>query len=405
MEISLTEFFNSIKRILAFETKLEVFNRTVHADIFLVLFCVLCLVFIYMLISYLRFNVELFLQSHTMVLNKSIPVSIVFEVDEETPLNQLKEALDKIVHQRYNIFEVLVVVDSRNEVHKQYFLEMQQKFKHLHYTQFDSSRSVFINRDKIVRSLAVKSAKYQWVLLTNSRAIVTSKYWVQNMVSVIRPETKLVIGAFSLYGTHYTKLQQLIALYTVTRSMCLSFVKKPVVNLYSNLLVQKDFYMEKVLSNATKLADQDFLLNTLAEPKNIRVVLSKEVLVRKVRDKYQTWQQYFNAMATMPKQVSKGVKINLYATNLSALLFLLLTTLFLILPTYRNYTLYLLGFYLLLYGLYYLRAQKLFYTSVSFSNTLVLLVLQFFGALYFVPRGLFASKPKSRTTITPYLSK
>jgi hypothetical protein len=318
-------------------------------------------------------------------------------VDEATTVVDLKNSIEKVVNQKYNVFEIIIVVDSRSESHKSYLLELEKKHSNIKYLSFDSSKSLFIDQDKITRLIGIKAAKYDWTLITNSRCEVNSEYWIKNMVGVIGKNSKIVIGAYTLDGKKYSKIQKMINLSFVAKNICFSSIGHPLLEPYNNVLVNKKFYTENALTaNNHGTIPESLYFNSFAKKQNSHIVLSNYAVVKEYNDRYSNWKEKQDSISQSFKGTRRSTKRMLKLERVNIILFIILTILNLSLSPFRIYSIYILSLFVIISISFNIKSQHLLIKKSNLLNTVILVLFDLLMGIYVLFSRLIYIQPKKR---------
>ena len=125
------------------------------------------------------------------------PVSVIICAKNE--LNNLKTNLPSFLAQNYFNFEVIVVNDQSTDNSIFYLNELAENHKHLVVVDIDD----FVKHTpgkKFALTLGIKTAKHEYVLLTDADCIPNSKDWIKQMSSGFN-NADIVLG----YGSYQKK--------------------------------------------------------------------------------------------------------------------------------------------------------------------------------------------------------
>lgn len=222
---------------------------------------------IYYLFFFMRFA---FHKSKTEVEEK-VPVSIVICARNEA--ENLEKYLPRILEQNYPDYEVVVVNDCSNdetdEVLKRYLL------------MYPRLRSTFIKEDekfshgkKLALTVGIKSAKNEWLLLTDADCYPENNHWLATMAKHFSQDKSIVLG----YGGYRKKrglLNMLIRFDTSIIALnyfSYALIGKPYMGIGRNLAYRKSLFFEnKGFASHVKLesGDDDLFINEVANKNNI----------------------------------------------------------------------------------------------------------------------------------------
>ena len=117
-----------------------------------------------------------FFKSKTIVFNK--PISIIICAKNE--LENLRSHLPKILEQNYPEFEVILVNDQSNDGSDIFLKGLAKEYKSLVVVTIEQHINKHIGK-KFALTLGIKTAKYEYLLLTDADCFPNSKNWAQLM--------------------------------------------------------------------------------------------------------------------------------------------------------------------------------------------------------------------------------
>ena len=190
----------------------------------------------------------------------------------------LEQFLPRILQQDYPEFEVVVVNDSSTDQTEDLLSEMSTQHKHLRFTSIPANDD-FLHGKKLALTIGLKSARYEYVLLTDADCYPVSDQWLQSMASNLTRQKKIVLG----YGGYERKrglLNLLIRYETVfTAMLYLSYALKgkPYMGVGRNLAYEKAlFFNNKGFASHYHISsgDDDLFVNETATKDNTAVEFS-----------------------------------------------------------------------------------------------------------------------------------
>lgn len=221
------------------------------------------------------------------------PVSIIIAASNE--LENLKELLPMLEQQDYPEFEILIADDRSNDGTYDYLLENPDGFTHLNFLRVRDLPDHFTAK-KYALTLAIKKAKYEWLLFTDADCRPVSDQWVKTMASQIMVDKEIVLG-FSRYNGNKGLLNGLIRFETFqTALQYLSFAlaKIPFMGVGRNLMYKRSLFWEtKGFSNHNMFlsGDDDLFVNEAATRENVSVCISEPG--QTISEPKTTWKDWY----------------------------------------------------------------------------------------------------------------
>lgn len=252
---------------------------------------------------------------------------------------ELDNHLPTLLSQDYpGIFEVIVVAEkgdgSTEDVLKRYLNNRK-----LYYTFIpDSSR--YMSRKKLMITLGVKAARYEWILLTEASSTPLSDTWLKTFAKNMTDDTNLVLG-YSNYAKEtpaYYRFEQL-------RNACYCLNKAKGGIAYrtnsNNVAFKKEEFINKggYRGNLQFLrGEYDFLVNKYAKREQAAVETDINSWVVDAKPSKKAWRQLHANYLCVRQQLRRNKRFRLiynfdhclfhlnYLTILSALVFSILTS-------------------------------------------------------------------------------
>ncbi|MBR6937126.1 MAG: group 2 glycosyl transferase [Prevotella sp.] len=236
------------------------------------------------------------------------------------------------------IFEVIVVAEkgdgSTEDVLKRYLNNRK-----LYYTFIpDSSR--YMSRKKLMITLGVKAARYEWILLTEASSTPLSDTWLKTFAKNMTDDTNLVLG-YSNYAKEvpaYYRFEQL-------RNACYCLNKAKGGIAYrtnsNNVAFKKEEFINKggYRGNLQFLrGEYDFLVNKYAKREQTAVETDINSWVVDAKPSKKAWRQLHANYLCVRQQLRRNKRFRLiynfdhclfhlnYLAILSALVFSILTS-------------------------------------------------------------------------------
>jgi biofilm PGA synthesis N-glycosyltransferase PgaC len=202
-----------------------------------------------------------------------VPVSIVICARNEEA--NLEAHLPLVLEQDYPDYEVVVVNDCSVDGTEDVLKRLMQKYPHLR-TTFIKEDEKFSHGKKLALTVGIKSAKNEWLLLTDADCFPESNQWLASMASGFQQNTDIVLG----YGGYSTKpgfLNMLIRFDTAIIAIqyfSLALIGKPYMGVGRNLAYRKSlFFGNKGFASHARLesGDDDLFINEVANSTNTKI--------------------------------------------------------------------------------------------------------------------------------------
>jgi poly-beta-1,6-N-acetyl-D-glucosamine synthase len=243
-------------------------NTEQYRLIILIIFLLGALIqLIYYLIIYMRFVAY----SSKSKRDDKVPVSIVICARNEA-IN-LEKYLPRILEQNYPEYEVVVVNDCSEDETEEVLKRYSMMYPRLRWT-FIKEDEKFSHGKKLALTVGIKSAKNEWLLLTDADCYPESNNWLATMAKHFVENKAIVIG----YGGYRRKkglLNMLIRFDTSIIALnyfSYALIGKPYMGVGRNLAYRKTlFFANKGFATHVKLnsGDDDLFINEVANKKNI----------------------------------------------------------------------------------------------------------------------------------------
>lgn len=261
---------------------------------------------------------------------KGVSVIICAKNEEEN----LKRFLPMVLEQDYPEFEVVVVNDCSTDETEQLLSEMSVRYKHLRYTSIPANEK-FLHGKKLAVTIGLKSAKYDYVLLTDADCYPTSSLWIEKMTSNLTRKKKIVLG----YGGYVREkgLLNLIIRYetvfTAIQYLSHAILGHPYMGVGRNLGYEKAlFFDNKGFASHYHLpsGDDDLFVNETAVKENTAIEVSKESHTLSVPEtNFRNWFKQKKRHLLAGARYKRGSRIRIAGELISR--FILYTTLILVL--------------------------------------------------------------------------
>ncbi len=252
------------------------------------------------------------------------PVSVVICAKNE--FENLKNNLPLILEQDYPSFEVILVNDYSED--DSFFLlkSLEEKYKHFRVINLRENVNFFAGK-KLALAVGIKSAKNEFLLLTDADCRPAGNQWIRTMINGFVSEKEIVLG-FGGYEPEKSFLNKLIRFDTIAialQYMGMALAGKPYMGVGRNLAYKKSlFYRIGGFTSHYKInsGDDDLFVNQAATGNNTVVCLNPAGFTYS-NPKKTFWQWFRQKKRHMSSGVyyRKGDKIRLGIYSLSGFLF------------------------------------------------------------------------------------
>jgi len=341
-----------------------------------ILFCVAaCAQFFY----YFYFYSQLFFYKKKKEEIPPVPVSIVICARNEA--NNLKKYLPGILEQDYPDFEVVVVNDCSEDETEYVLLNFSKQYPHLR-TTFLKEDQKFSHGKKLALTVGLKSAKNEWVLLTDADCYPTSNKWLANMADHFTEKKSVVIG----YGGYIEKhglLNSMIrydTAFIALQYFSFALAGLPYMGVGRNLGYRRSlFFSNRGFASHSELesGDDDLFVNQVATVDNTAIEFRFGAHTRsKAENKFSSWSRQKRRHLTTGRIYKSKHKLLLCGEQLSRVMFYLFFIALLFFPLYNKIaiTLFVFRIFVYLFVIYFnfkrLDEKKLFIPSLFYDFVL-----------------------------------
>jgi poly-beta-1,6-N-acetyl-D-glucosamine synthase len=205
-------------------------------------------------------------------------VSVVIAAKNE--YSNLKNKLPHILSQDYPEFEVVVVNDASNDDTIDLLNDLSRQYKHLKIVNIYQNLNFFSGK-KFPLSIGIKSAKYDYILLTDADCLPSSDNWIRNMMETFSEQSEIVLG----YGPCERKsgllnlLLRFDTFHIAVQYLSLALAGKPYMGVGRNLAYRKGlFFAQKGFTSHYQVSsgDDDLFINQVANKKNTSIQIDKD---------------------------------------------------------------------------------------------------------------------------------
>lgn len=276
--------------------------------------------FFYYFFIYLRLTIH----KRGREAEEKVPVSVVICAKNEAA--NLEKYLPIILEQDYSNFEVIVVndcsEDETEDVLKRYML-IYPRLR----TTFIKEDEKFRHGKKLALTVGIKSAKNEWMLLTDADCFPTSNQWLAGMARHFNKSHSIVLG-YGGYKEAPGLLNMLIRYDSSIIAMqyfSMALSGFPYMGIGRNLAYKKSiFFANKGFASHVRLdsGDDDLFINEVATSHNVLIETASETHTRSLPKKnFEGWVEQKKRHFTTFVRYKKIHKILLGGEVFSRILF------------------------------------------------------------------------------------
>ncbi len=313
----------------------------VVAGIFLLSFTVQMFYYLYF---FLRLTIHRY--SDTIV-SSGKPVSVIICARNEA--NNLENNLPYILEQDYPDYEVIVVNDCSEDHTEEVLARLKEKYSNLRSTILKKDVK-FTHGKKLALTIGIKSALYEYLLLTDADCRPSSPLWISQMQKHFVPPNEIVLG----YGSYerkpglLNKLLRFDTFFIALQYLSFALAGFPYMGVGRNLAYKRSLFFEnKGFASHLKLesGDDDLFINQVASKENTEVEFSH--LAHTCSVPPESWAEWYGQKRrhlTTGMHYSRSTRFLLGMEMISRLLFYIS---FIMLIFSQVYILYIIGLFLI----------------------------------------------------------
>ena len=319
---------------------LNSFTHYIEVICFYMAFISLSLILFYYIYFFVRI---ILIKKNNSSFNK--PISIIICAKNE--LNNLKNNLQFILDQNYSNFEVIVVNDQSSDDSINFLNKLAKKNKHLVIVEIDDFVKTTLGK-KFALTLGIKTAKNEYLILTDADCIPDSKNWIKKMSSNFN-QANIILG-YGSYKKEKSFLNKIIRYDTFSiaqQYLSFALANQTYMGVGRNLAYKKSlFFSNKGFASHINIAsgDDDLFIQEIANNSTVTIEPSNEA--HTTSNTIKSWKDWIyqkrRHISTAPLYKMK-FKILLSIYPISQLLFLLSIILLFILKSNINYIIILLS--------------------------------------------------------------
>ena len=119
------------------------------------------------------------------------PISVILTAHNQA--EALRRNLPAILEQEYDEFEVVVVNDASTDDTEDVLTQLELAYPHLRHT-FTPADARYVSHKRLSLTLGIKSARHEWLLLTEADCRPLTPYWLRSMSRHFGPDIQMVLG-------------------------------------------------------------------------------------------------------------------------------------------------------------------------------------------------------------------
>lgn len=233
--------------------------------------------FLVQMFYYLCFFLRLVLYRYSdTIINSEEAVSVIICARNEA--KNLENNLPYILEQDYPNYEVVVVNDCSEDNTDEVLDRFKRKYKKLRSTILKKDLK-FRHGKKLALTIGMKSAIYDYVLLTDADCRPSSPLWISQMQKHFLPPNKIVLG----YGSYerkpglLNKLLRFDTFFIAMQYLSFALAGLPYMGVGRNLAYKRSLFFEnKGFASHLMIesGDDDLFINQVASKENTKVEFS-----------------------------------------------------------------------------------------------------------------------------------
>ncbi|WP_228450872.1 glycosyltransferase [Chryseolinea soli] len=224
----------------------------------------------------------------------ALPVSVIICAHDEE--ENLKELIPLLLAQDHPEFEIIIVDDRSNDGTFDLLLTETGKDHRLKMVHVNRTPP-HVDTKKYALTLGIKSARYEWILLTDADCRPSGKDWISAMSTQFSDTTQFVLG----YAPYMRKSGVLNAfirfdtLVTAIQYIAFALLGRPYMGVGRNLAYRRSNFLEvKGFNNLLNVTggDDDLFVNRHAKGSNTAVRMGAASLTHSFPKT--TWKAFYN---------------------------------------------------------------------------------------------------------------
>lgn len=227
-------------------------------------------------------------------IKNKLPVSVIICARNEA--KNLEKNLEKVLHQDYPDFEVIVVNDCSSDHSDDVLRDFQKRYKNLKVVKIEEHPR-FKTAKKFAATLGIKAASHEILIFTDADCEPASSSWIEEMASHYQnQQTEIVLG-YSPYLKENGFLNKLIRYETFQTALnyfSFALYGMPYMGVGRNLSYKKSlFFKGKGFAAHMHIpsGDDDLFVNQNATAQNVALEIREEAQVWSAPKN--TWKSYW----------------------------------------------------------------------------------------------------------------
>jgi cellulose synthase/poly-beta-1,6-N-acetylglucosamine synthase-like glycosyltransferase len=206
-------------------------------------------------------------------------ISIIISAKNE--VENLKKLVPLLLEQKFHSYEIILVDDKSSDETYDFAIELDQSEEKFKLVRIDSTPD-HMNNKKYALSIGIRSAKYDYVVLTDADCFPESEYWLSEMSHGFSSDKKKYVIGYSQYYKEKGLLNYFIKYETLLTAMQyfgIGLLGNPYMGVGRNMGYRKSFFLEKNGFGKFREVvggDDDLLINLYAKRKNTSFVISPQ---------------------------------------------------------------------------------------------------------------------------------
>ena len=251
-------------------------------------------------------------------------VSIIICAKNE--YNNLKNNLESILKQDHPTFEVIVVNDQSNDNTKFLLEDYEKRFNNLVIVNIDDNVNHTIGK-KFALTIGIKTAKYDYLLLTDADCYVSSKYWISSMThNFMSSDIVLGYGSYEKLPGILNKMIRFDSYIVALQYLSFSLRSLTYMGVGRNLAYKKSlFFKNKGFANHLHIpsGDDDLFIAEVAKGRDVSIEISTNShTISKTENTWRDWVRQKRRHFSTSPLYKRNIKLLLGLYPLSQLLFL-----------------------------------------------------------------------------------
>ena len=224
--------------------------------------------------------------------NEPVPVSVVISAKNE--YHNLCKNLPLILKQDYPDFEVVVVNDASDDETIFFLEDIEREDSRLKVVNITQDLNFFSGK-KFPLALGIKSAKNEYLLLTDADCTPCSEYWIKEMVSNFSNKTDVVLGygKYKMEKGFLNKIIRYETVFTAIQYFSYALIGIPYMGVGRNLAYKKSLFIKSkgfISHYDVSSGDDDLFINKVANKKNTQIEINPDSFTMSAAK--QTWLEW-----------------------------------------------------------------------------------------------------------------